>query len=50
MQIEYSGGKKAWWCGLGEIKSKDFTMFYFGGQHMEKGMAIMMRNEIVKVL
>ena len=34
--------------GKGEIVSGNYTMFYSGGVKAEKGVAVMLRNDIVK--
>ena len=36
------------WEGLGEIVSGDFTMYYSGGEKAERGVAVMLRNEVAK--
>ena len=36
------------WPGQGEKVSDNYTMFYSGGERAERGVAILMKNEIVK--
>jgi hypothetical protein len=38
------------WPGKGEIVSGNYTMFYSGGVKAEKGVAVVIKNDIVKRL
>jgi exonuclease III len=36
------------WKGQGEIRSRDYTVFYSGGDKAERGIAIIVHKSIVK--
>jgi len=36
------------WKGQGEIRSGDYTVYYFGGERAEKGVAIVVHKRIVR--
>ena len=36
------------WKGQGEIRSGDYTVYYFGGERAEKGVAIVVHKRVVR--
>jgi hypothetical protein len=38
------------WSGKGDVESGNCTMFYSGGVEAEKVVAVMLRNDVVKLL
>ena len=44
------GLSEVWWPGKGKIMSGNYTMFYSGGVKAEKGVAVLLKNDVVKRL
>ena len=49
-KCELKGSSEVRWPGKREIMSGNYTMFYSGGIKAEKGVAVMLRNDVVKRL
>lgn len=42
------GVSEVWGKGQGEMKSSDYTVYYSGGERVERGIAIVVHTSIVK--
>jgi hypothetical protein len=49
-EVSILGVSKVRWKGQGEIRSGDYTVYYSGGERAEKGVAIVVHKNVVKVL
>ena len=49
-ELNAVGLSEVQWPGKGEIVSGNYTMFYSGGVKAEKGVAVVLRNDVVKRL
>ena len=49
-ELNVIGLSEVRWPGKGEIVSGNYTMFYSGGVKAEKGVAVVLRNDVVKRL
>ena len=49
-ELNVVGLSEVRWPGKGEIVRGNYTMFYSGGVKAEKGVAVMLRNDVVKRL
>jgi hypothetical protein len=49
-ELNVVGLSVVWWPGKGKIVSGNYTMFYSGGVKAEKGVAVVLRNNDVKLL
>ena len=43
-ELPILGVTEAQWKGQGEIKSGDYTVYYSGGEHTERGIAIVLHK------
>ena len=49
-ELNVVGLSEVRWSGKGEIVSGNYRMFYSGGVKAEKGVAVVLRNDVVKRL
>jgi hypothetical protein len=49
-ELNVVGLSEVWWPGKGEIVPGNYVMFYSGGVNAEKGVAVVLRNDVIKRL